>query len=293
MAVRSMTGFGRGEREEGGRVFSVEIRCVNNRYLDVKLKLPRGVQAFEERIRKLVGAVHQRGRVDLQLTINGGGVRNQRVLLNEELASSYYEAITRLSERFGLGLELTPQQLASFPDVMVREEEPEDIEALWIPVEKALREALENCDVMRQQEGGALATDLFQRLDHFADVVSIIEERIPELVLQRQSALQERLAKLLDSVALDQDRLAQEVAILADKTDVTEEIVRLHSHMEQFSSFLKEDGAIGRKLDFLIQEFLREVNTTVSKISDAGIAQHTVELKSELEKIREQVQNIE
>jgi len=288
-----MTGFGRGEREEGGRVFSVEIRCVNNRYLDVKLKLPRGVQAFEERIRKLVGAVHQRGRVDLQLTINGGGARNQRVLLNEELASSYCEAIMRLSERFGLGLELTPQQLASFPDVMVREEEPEDIEALWIPVEKALREALENCDAMRQQEGGALATDLSLRLDHFADVVSIIEKRIPELVLQRQSALQERLAKLLDSVVLDQDRLAQEVAILADKTDVTEEIVRLHSHMEQFSSFLKEDGAIGRKLDFLIQEFLREVNTTVSKISDAGIAQHTVELKSELEKMREQVQNIE
>lgn len=293
MAVRSMTGFGRGEIEEGGRVFSVEIRCVNNRYLDVKLKLPRGVQAFEERIRKLVGAVHQRGRVDLQLSINGGGARKQRVLLNEELAASYSEALTRLSERFGLGLELTPQELASFPDVMVREEEPEDIEALWIPVEKALQEALENCDAMRQQEGGALATDLLQRLEHFADVVGIIEERIPELVLQRQSALQERLAKLLDSVTLDQDRLAQEVAILADKTDVTEEIVRLHSHMEQFSSFLKEDGAIGRKLDFLIQEFLREVNTTVSKISDAGIAQHTVELKSELEKMREQVQNIE
>lgn len=293
MAVRSMTGFGRGEIEEGGRVFSVEIRCVNNRYLDVKLKLPRGVQAFEERIRKLVGAVHQRGRVDLQLSINGGGARKQRVLLNEELAASYSEALTRLSERFGLGLELTPQELASFPDVMVREEEPEDIEALWIPVEKALQEALENCDAMRQQEGGALATDLLQRLEHFADVVGIIEERIPELVLQRQSALQERLAKLLDSVTLDQDRLAQEVAILADKTDVTEEIVRLHSHMEQFSAFLKEDGAIGRKLDFLIQEFLREVNTTVSKISDAGIAQHTVELKSELEKMREQVQNIE
>jgi uncharacterized protein (TIGR00255 family) len=288
-----MTGFGRGEIEEGGRVFSVEIRCVNNRYLDVKLKLPRGVQAFEERIRKLVGAVHQRGRVDLQLSINGGGARKQRVLLNEELAASYSEALTRLSERFGLGLELTPQELASFPDVMVREEEPEDIEALWIPVEKALQEALENCDAMRQQEGGALATDLLQRLEHFADVVGIIEERIPELVLQRQSALQERLAKLLDSVTLDQDRLAQEVAILADKTDVTEEIVRLHSHMEQFSAFLKEDGAIGRKLDFLIQEFLREVNTTVSKISDAGIAQHTVELKSELEKMREQVQNIE
>ncbi len=293
MAVRSMTGFGRGEIEEGGRVFSVEIRCVNNRYLDVKLKLPRGVQAFEERIRKLVGTVHQRGRVDLQLSINGGGARKQRVLLNEELAASYSEVLTRLSERFGLALELTPQELASFPDVMVREEEPEDIEALWIPVEKALQEALENCDAMRQQEGGALATDLLQRLDHFADVVSIIEERIPELVLQRQSALQERLAKLLDSVTLDQDRLAQEVAILADKTDVTEEVVRLHSHMEQFSSFLKEDGAIGRKLDFLIQEFLREVNTTVSKISDAGIAQHTVELKSELEKMREQVQNIE
>jgi uncharacterized protein (TIGR00255 family) len=288
-----MTGFGRGEIEEGGRVFSVEIRCVNNRYLDVKLKLPRGVQAFEERIRKLVGAVHQRGRVDLQLSINGGGARKQRVLLNEELAASYSEALTRLSERFGLGLELTPQELASFPDVMVREEEPEDIEALWIPVEKALQDALENCDAMRQQEGGALATDLLQRLEHFADVVGIIEERIPELVLQRQSALQERLAKLLDSVTLDQDRLAQEVAILADKTDVTEEIVRLHSHMEQFSAFLKEDGAIGRKLDFLIQEFLREVNTTVSKISDAGIAQHTVELKSELEKMREQVQNIE
>ncbi len=293
MVLRSMTGFGRGDAEQNGRRFDVEIRCVNNRHLDLKLKLPAGMQVLEERIRRAVMSMHNRGRVDLQLKIRGGANSARRVHLNEELAESYCEAIIRLSRRLGLEPALTAEQVASFPEVITREEEQEDVEALWPPVEKSVRMALEGCETMRLQEGAALSADLGGRLAAFADGVSEIERRLPELVVRRQRVLKERLDKLLGDVSIDQERLAQEVAILADKSDVTEEIVRLHSHIEQFSSFLSEEGAVGRKLDFLVQEFLREVNTIASKINDTEVARVTVELKSELEKIREQIQNIE
>ena len=183
--------------------------------------------------------------------------------------------------------------LASFPDVLVREQESEDLEAVWTVLRRSLEEALMQCETMRRQEGDALLIDLAARLDFFSDVMEQVTVAVPELIAQRKTMLQERLEKLLGNTQLDPLRLAQEVVILADKTDVTEELVRLRSHMQQFRSFLSEDGAVGRKLDFLVQEFLREVNTLASKISDARIAHLMVELKSELEKIREQIQNIE
>ncbi len=293
MTLKSMTGFGRGELTSGGRVWTAEVRCVNNRYLDIKMKLPRAYSALEDRIRRKVGNVFQRGRVDLFLSVSGDFSDLQEIRVNKALAAGYKRALQVLAEEFSLSGDLTPQLLASFPDVLEREQKDEDVDAVWPLVEKTVDEALEQCDAMRFQEGEALTADLTVRLGSFADTVKVIEQSIPQLLEQRLLSLRERVEKLLGNVQLDPVRLAQEMALMADKTDVTEEIVRLHSHIGQFTLFLKEEGGIGRKLDFLIQEFLREVNTLASKINDAATAHLTVELKSELEKMREQVQNIE
>lgn len=293
MAIKSMTGFGRGELESGGRVWTAEIRCVNNRYLDLKMKLPRGYSSLEEKIRRKVSDNHSRGRVDLFLMVTGDFSDLQEVKANLSLARGYSDALQALAEEFSLESTLTPQILAAYPDVLVREQKDEDLDDVWKKVEKVIDTALLNCDEMRTQEGEALTEDLTGRLHSFTKTIDTIEKNIPELLEQRQKNLQERLDKLLGNIGLDPTRLAQEVAIMADKTDVTEEIVRLRCHISQFSQFLVEEGGVGRKLDFLIQEFLREVNTLASKINDATVAHLTVDLKSELEKMREQVQNIE
>lgn len=288
-----MTGFGRGELEKAGRIWVAEVRCVNNRYLDLKMKLPRGYALLEEKIRKKVAETYLRGRVDLFLSVSGDFSDLQEVKVNLALAGSYRNALQTLSEEFELDNEITPQILATYPDVLMREQKDEDLIVVWEIVEKVIDAALEGCDIMRAQEGEVLAADLLGRLNFFEKTIAGIEKSIPELQEQRLKNLQERLEKLLVNVQLDPARLAQEVAVMADKTDVTEEIVRLRCHIGQFTKFLSEESGIGRKLDFLIQEFLREVNTLASKINDAKVAHLTVDLKSELEKMREQVQNIE
>lgn len=269
------------------------MRCVNHRYLDLKCKLPRGYGAIEDTIRKKIENCHHRGRVDLVLTVSGDFTDLVKVRTNIELASVYKKAL----EEMGRGLELDTQidlrTLINFPDVLVTEQDAENLEESWPVIEQAIDAALKSCEEMRLQEGVSLVDDLTSRLDHFNEVVEQVEAAIPQLLLQREETLKARLEKLLGSVQLDPMRLAQEVAVMADKTDVTEEIVRLKSHMAQFRAFLDEGSDVGRKMDFLIQEFLREVNTLASKINDASIAHLTVELKGELEKMREQVQNIE
>lgn len=293
MTIKSMTGFGRGELETDGRVWTAEVRCVNNRYLDLKMKLPRGYALLEEKIRKKVSETYLRGRVDIFLSVSGDFSDLQEVKVNLPLAEGYINALQLLSGQFGLKEVITTQMVASYPDVMVREQKDDDLIAAWGIVEKVIDAALENCDTMRTQEGKILAADLMTRLSFFENTIDTIEKSIPELLEQRLKNLQERLEKLLANVQLDPTRLVQEVAVMADKTDVTEEIVRLRCHIGQFKLFLGEESGIGRKLDFLIQEFLREVNTLASKINDAAVAHLTVDLKSELEKMREQVQNIE
>lgn len=293
MTIKSMTGFGRGELETEGRVWTAEVRCVNNRYLDLKMKLPRGYALLEEKIRKKVSETYLRGRVDIFLSVSGDFSDLQEVKVNLPLAEGYINALQLLSGQFGLKEVITTQMVASYPDVMVREQKDDDLIAVWGIVEKVIDAALESCDTMRTQEGKILAADLMTRLSFFENTIDTIEKSIPELLEQRLKNLQERLEKLLANVQLDPTRLVQEVAVMADKTDVTEEIVRLRCHIAQFKLFLGEESGIGRKLDFLIQEFLREVNTLASKINDAAVAHLTVDLKSELEKMREQVQNIE
>ncbi len=293
MAIKSMTGFGRGELEKSGRVWTAEVRCVNNRYLDLKMKLPRGYFPLEEKIRRMVAETHLRGRVDLMLSVSGDFSDLQEVKVNMALAGGYLDALRAMADGLSLSGDITPQILAAYPDVVVREQKDEDLAIVWQVVEQVVATALAGCDTMRSQEGKALADDLISRLQFFEQTIAGIEKNIPELLEQRQKNLQERLDKLLTNVQLDPTRLAQEVVIMADKTDVTEEIVRLRCHISQFTLFLTKESGIGRKLDFLIQEFLREVNTLASKINDAAVAHLTVDLKSELEKMREQVQNIE
>jgi len=294
MTCRSMTGFGRGEAASGnGRVWIVEVRCVNNRYLDLKIKLPQGYGAVEERLRKLVSGYHQRGRVDLLLTVNGTCSDSVKMRVNTELVRAYKCALEEIARELGGEAIMSPAFVASRPDILIQEQQGEDVEEIWPYLEQAAEQALIACETMRRQEGEAMVSDLSARLQVFVNTISIIEAAIPGLLQQREQILGERLQKLLGNVQLDGQRLSQEVAILADKTDVTEEIVRLKSHVGQLQSFLSEKEAVGRKLDFLLQEFLREVNTLASKINDAPIAYLTVELKSELEKMREQIQNIE
>ncbi len=293
MSSKSMTGFGRGEAEAGGRQWVAEIRCVNHRHLDLKIKLPRGYAGLEEQARKIVAGTLQRGRVDVLLSVSGDFSDLHKIEVNSHLAATYSEALMDLGKSLGLDNNTTLSQLASYPDVMVLQQKEDDLEAVWPVMGAALRRAVEACDTMRTREGEAMAKDLHERLENFASVVQQIGNSIPELLERREQSLNERLQKLLDRVQLDPQRLAQEVAILADKTDVTEEIVRLDSHIAQFRDFLDSNEATGRKIDFLLQEFLREVNTMASKINDADIAHLTVNLKAELEKMREQVQNLE
>ena len=293
MASKSMTGFGRGEAEAKGRRWTVEIRCVNHRYLDLKIKLPKGYAGLQEKVRKCLAAVLVRGRVDVTLSVSGDFSDLQEIEANHVLACTYRDALAKLADQLDLPDDTSLVRLASYPDVLVLNQRVEELEEVWPLMEKALLEALGTCDRMRSEEGDAMAADLQERLSQFAEVIERIEKRIPELLQERETKLKERLEKLLGNVQLDAQRLAQEVAILSDKTDVTEEIVRLASHINQFRAFLESEEATGRKIDFLLQEFLREVNTMASKINDADIAHLTVDLKAELEKMREQVQNIE
>ncbi len=293
MTIKSMTGFGRGESEGRGRIWTVEIRCVNNRFLDVKIKLPRGYTALEEQIRKKVGEYHQRGRVDIVLNVQGDFSDLQKITVNTDLAATYKKALGEMAQKLNIPDDTSLSQLAAYPEVLVREQEAEDLESVWQTVGDALEVALHNCNLMRIEEGNSLLTDLRSRLSGFCENLEKIQKLVPTLIDKREASLKERLEKLLGTVELDPIRLSQEVAIMADKTDVSEELVRLTSHIHQFEKFLGENGGVGRKLDFLIQEFLREVNTLASKINDAETAHLTVDLKSELEKIREQVQNIE
>ena len=293
MRPRSMTGFGRGEASDGGRTWVAEVRTVNHRFLDQRVILPRLFAALEEPVKKKVAAALDRGRVDITFSLQGVSTVEPQLVVNESVARQYHRCLRQLIADFELDAEVTLKDMLTLRDVVSLEEQSPDVDAEWQLIAGALDAALKDCDVMREKEGHALQQDLLGRLAKFEAIVGRIEARIPELQQQRQSDLRLRVGKLLEGLDLDPIRLAQETAIMADKSDVTEEITRLGSHMAQFRSFLASDEPVGRRLDFLLQEFLREVNTLSSKISNAGIAHLGVEMKNEIEKLREQVQNIE
>jgi uncharacterized protein (TIGR00255 family) len=286
-----MTGYGRGE-VAGARSWTVEVRSVNHKFLDLSIKIPRKYLGLEERIKKEISAYYNRGHVDVYVNPGAEAGDNIRLAPNLPLARNYYQCLEAIREDLSLEAP-TLAMIQNYKEIIVAHEEEEDLEAVWPRVSEALIQALTMAQGMREQEGEALKDELRQRLQEFAKTVETIAQDVPAIVQRRTEKLKERLAVLLQGVDLDPLRLAQEVAMMADKADVTEEVVRLRSHISQFSGFLAADEPVGRRLDFLLQEFLREINTLASKISDAPTAHLTVELKTEVEKLREQIQNIE
>ncbi len=293
MRPRSMTGFGRGEAAGSDHGWTVELRSVNHRFLDCKIMLPKQLAVLEERVRQRVAAGHERGRVELMCSLRQERQTAIRPVLDLPLAREYNACLQQLVEELDLPEEPRLEHMLQFRDIISLREESPDQETLWQSLCQAVDGAVEGCCRMREQEGQTLARDLRERLTSFKATLEQLALRLPEVRLQREQTLRERLERSLAGLALDPARLAQEAAILVDKSDVTEELVRLRSHIGQFVGFLALDEPVGRRLDFLLQEFLREVNTLASKIADAAIAQLTVELKNEIEKIREQVQNLE
>jgi uncharacterized protein (TIGR00255 family) len=289
-----MTGYGRKETSGAGSHFTIEVRSVNNRYIDIQVKAPRGLAVLEQHIRKRVQDRFSRGRFDVYITRNGEKESVGRLVVNETLAGQYIAALSDLRARFGLGGEVDLSLLARFQDLFALTEVKEDVEAAWQVLAEGLAQALSELDDMRAEEGRALARDISGRLETIDRLLVAIHGLAPASVEAARKRMSDALTKLLHEQP-DPVRLAQEIAILAERTDVTEELTRLESHMVQFRALLADSSgeAVGRKLDFLLQEMGRETNTIASKAMDAQISLNVVNIKAELEKIREQVQNIE
>lgn len=291
--LKSMTGFGRGEGITSlGRIL-VESRSVNHRYCDINVKLPKHLTPFENRIKELIRSRVSRGRIDLVLKIEGSEERKLELTVDLKLAEQYLRIYKSLKDRFQLRGEVTLELLTSIPDLIIPKEEPIEIDPYWKEILPVLEKALDEMEEMRRSEGEALARDLKERVKLIRKQLEEIKRVSPLHVEQYHNRLKERLQSLLEGKEVDPSRFQQEVAFLAERMDIIEEIVRTESHLRQLDLLFSEEEPVGRKIDFLIQEIHREVNTISSKANDASISQCVVEIKSELEKIREQIQNIE
>ena len=296
--IRSMTGFGRGEYADEASKVTVEIRAVNHRYLDIYVKMPRKYSFAEESIKAAVKEKLFRGKVEVSVTVDNTGQSDNGVKLDEDLAAKYYAALNTLKDSFDFGedSQVSLGLLARMPEVIKTTAAEEDEEAVTERLLGATRKALEDICSMREAEGARLAADLSERADTVSDIRSRIEKRAPEIEKEYAAKFRARVTELLDGVyEVPEERIALEAAIFADKANITEELVRLDSHVSQLRSFLSGSGsdAIGKKIDFLIQEMNREANTIGSKSNDREITSMMLDLKAEIEKIREQVQNIE
>ena len=291
--VKSMTGYGRARQTLHGRDITVEVRSVNNRYLDCTVKVPRTYIFAEDAVKSRVQKAVSRGKVDVFITIDATAADETVVAVNEPLARGYYEALTKIRDMFSLEGELTAAVLAKFPDVLTVTKAEENLESVAGDICAVLDEALEAYNAMRAVEGVKLCEDIAGRVTTIEMVVGKVEERSPQTVAAYREKLTARMQEVLQSTTIDESRILTEAAIFADKIAVDEETVRLRSHIAQLRTMLKSDQPVGRKLDFLIQEVNRECNTIGSKCNDLTIAQDVVNMKAEVEKIREQVQNIE
>ncbi len=291
--VRSMTGYGRGEYIAEKRKFTVEMKSVNYRYLDLSIKLPRSLSGLEDRIKKTIMQKVFRGKTDVYITFESFSADDVEVRLNEELAKAYAEKVRDIQEILGQWEGNMVELVARFPDVITVEKTHEEDDVIWAALQPALETALENFVSMRSLEGENLKNDMLKKADRITALVEEVKTFSPMVVKEYQEKLQNRLKELMGSVDIDPQRIAAEVAILADKGCIDEEIIRLESHLKQLRDILEKGGQVGRKLDFLVQEMNRETNTIASKANDIRIAKATIELKSEIEKIREQIQNLE
>lgn len=289
----SMTGYGRAALEKEGRQITIELKAVNHRFLDLSFRMPRSFNFLEDEMRRRIGDKLARGHVDLFATYRNLREDAKSVIVDEALLGAYDRALDRVAELAGLDRRRSLMDLARMNDVLVVSEAEEDQEALKALVMEALDGALEGMLAMRQREGEALKRDLAGRLDRLENLNARIEERYPDTVREYQQKLTLRVEELLAGAQLDEQRLAQEVAIMADRSAIAEETVRLRSHIAQMRETMALDQPVGRKLDFIVQELNREVNTISSKSQDIPITQMVVEAKAEIEKMREQVQNVE
>lgn len=291
--IKSMTGFGRCEMEESNRKITVEMKSVNHRYLDVNIKMPKKLSFFESSIRNELKNYVQRGKIDIFISYEDFSENNVCIKYNKDLAAEYLKYLREMSEEFGLDDDIRVSTLSRYPEVFSMEEQMVDEEEIWKVLSKAIDGAAENFVETRIKEGKNLAEDLIAKLDNMLEHVAFIEERSPQLIDEYRKKLEDRVKELLGDANVDESRLLTEVTIFADKVCVDEEIVRLKSHIETTKQTLIDGGSIGRKLDFIAQEMNREANTILSKANDLDISNRGIELKTEIEKVREQIQNIE
>lgn len=291
--IRSMTGFGRCEVTDGTRKITVEMKSVNHRYLDISIKIPKKLSFFETAIRGELKEYIQRGKVDVFITYEDTAESNLCVKYNRELAAEYMKYLWQMSEDFSLDNDVRVSTLSRYPEVLTMEEQTVDEEALWQFLAKAVHGAAESFVETRAKEGDNIRDDLLAKLSGMLASVEFIEHRSPQIIQDYKQKLRDKVRELLEDTQIDEARLLTEVTIFADKVCVDEELVRLRSHITTTRDCLTEGGSVGRKLDFVAQEMNREANTILSKTTDLEISNRAIELKTEIEKIREQIQNIE
>lgn len=291
--IRSMTGYGRAVRTIDEREYTVELRSVNNRYLDCNVKLPRLYSYAEDAVKAKIKAAVTRGKVDVFISVNMTQGENASISLNKPMLEGYLKALNTIAEEYDVRNDISVMSLSRMPDVFIVEKPEEDEEKITNDILSVLDEAIANYNTMREVEGKALENDLRSRAKTILSLVTVVEQRSPVTVKEYRERLTAKMNEVLSNTAIDENRILQEAAIYADKIAVDEETVRLRSHISQLECMLTNGGAIGRKLDFLLQELNREANTTGSKCNDLELSNTVVEIKAELEKIREQTQNIE
>lgn len=291
--IKSMTGFGRCENHQGSRKFTVEMKAVNHRYFDVSIKMPKKLSFFEAAIRNVLKQYVQRGKLDVFITYEDYAEENVALKYNEELAGQYLKYFRQMAEKFGLKDDISVSSLGRCPEVFTMEEQDIDEEEIWAELKKAVEGACVQFVKAREQEGEALKTDLLDKLERMDENVTLIEDRYPQIVSEYRSRLEEKVKELLGDLQIDEGRIAAEVVIFSDKICTDEETVRLRSHIATMKEALIAGGSVGRKLDFIAQEMNREANTILSKANDLATSNVAIDLKTEIEKVREQIQNIE
>lgn len=291
--IKSMTGFGRCEYQQDSRKFTVELKSVNHRYLDVNIRMPKKLNFFETAIRALLKQYATRGKVDIFITYEDTAEGQAALKYNAPLAAEYVKYFQQMSEEFGIENDLKASVLAQCPDVLMMEAQPEDEEELWKGLKTALEGAFTQFVETRTVEGEHLKKDILEKLNYMETLVARIEEHSPEIVAAYRTKLEEKMKEILADTQIDENRIAAEVILFADKVCTDEEIVRLKSHISHMRDTLEQAEGIGRKLDFIAQEMNREANTTLSKANDLEISNYAIDLKTEIEKVREQIQNIE
>lgn len=291
--LRSMTGFGRYELTEKQFKISVEMKSVNHRYLDLSIKMPKRFNCFESAIRNQMKQDVQRGKVDMYISFEDYSEDRVTLKFNRSLAEEYMGYFKEMEETYHIANDVTVSRLASCPEVFMMEQAEKDEEELWLVISDAIHNATSNFIKARELEGEHLREDLLGKLDHLLELVGKVEERSPEIIREYRTRLYEKLSEILANTAIDENRIMTEAALFADKICVDEEIVRLKTHVKHMREALAGGGSIGRKLDFLAQEMNREANTTLSKANDVLLADIAIDMKTEIEKIREQIQNIE